>query len=39
MEKIETRFVAKVVKETLADIFRKTFGIESTILLQNGPKG
>ncbi len=37
--KAETRFVSHVVKDVMAAILHKTFGIKAEVLLQNGPKG
>lgn len=39
MQKVESKFVSVVVKETLGMFFNKAFGIKSNVLLQNGPKG
>ncbi len=39
MQKVETKFVSQLVKETIGAIFHKAFGIKSDVLLQNGPKG
>jgi arginyl-tRNA synthetase len=38
MQKVESKFVSHLVKETIGSIFHKAFGIKSDILLQNGPK-
>jgi hypothetical protein len=39
MQKVETKFISHVVKETLSNVFHKAFGIKVDVLLQNGPKG
>jgi hypothetical protein len=39
MQKVESRFVSLMVKETVSSIIHKAFGIKSEVLLQNGPKG
>jgi len=38
MQKIEQKFVAQAVRETLSGFFGKAFGIKADVLLQHGPK-
>lgn len=40
MQKVETSFVAPMVKETLSRIIARRFpAIKADVMLQNGPKG
>jgi arginyl-tRNA synthetase len=38
MQKLEQKFIAPLVRETLSAIFGKAFGIKTDVLLQPGPK-
>lgn len=38
MQKVEQKFVAQAVKETMSALFHRAFGIKSEVLLQHGPK-
>ena len=36
--KVESKFIGVVVKEVVAAVINKAFGIKSDVMLQNGPK-
>ena len=37
--KADPKFISHAVRETMAAIMHKSFGIKSEVLLQQGPKG